>query len=173
MAAIFAFKCTCCGQIHEGSPSIAFKAPDHYARLTDEQKSSMGRLSDDFCVIKHNEGTDYFIRAVLEVPILAVEEPFLWGIWVSLSEKSFRRYWDTYEDPCEGDGFFGWVCNEISVYSYPSTRPADVVVQRGKQRPTVILHRRNSGDDPLVIDQVNGISIERAQRLAEQVHHGS
>jgi hypothetical protein len=173
MAAIFAFKCSCCGQVHEGSPSIAFKAPDQYAGLSEEQKATMGKLSDDFCVIGHEEGTDYFIRAVLEVPILGIEEPFLWGIWVSLSEKSFKRYWDTYDDPHEGDGFFGWVCNKISVYPHTSARPADVFVQCGNQRPKVVLHRGGTDDDPLVMDQANGISIERAQQLAETVHHGS
>jgi hypothetical protein len=173
MAAIFAFKCTCCGEVHEGSPSIAFKAPDHYACLSEEQKASMGKLSSDFCVITHSEGTDHFIRAVLEVPIHGAEEPFLWGVWVSLSEKSFKRYWDTYEDPQEGEGFFGWLCNEIPVYPYSASRPADVVVQGGKQRPKVFLHRGQPEDDLLVIDQVNGISMERAQQLAEKALHGA
>jgi hypothetical protein len=149
MAAIFAFKCTCCGEIHEGSPSIAFHAPDHYAGLSEEHKASMGKLSSDFCSITHGENTDYFIRAVLEVPIDGVEDPFLWGIWVSLSKKSFDRYWETYEDPEEGECFFGWVCNEISVYPYPATRAADVVLQTNNQRPKVVLHRNDQDDEEL------------------------
>ena len=171
MAAIFAFKCSCCGKIHEGSPSFGFKAPDHYAALSDEQKASRGELNDDFCTITHDEGTDYFVRAVLEVPIHGVEEPFLWGIWVSLSKKSFDRYCETYDDPVEGDGFFGWVCNDIALYPYPSLRRADVVVQLGKQRPKVFLHKGDAEDDQLVIDQVQGISVARAQELAEQALH--
>ena len=171
MAAIFAFKCTCCGEIHEGSPSIAFRAPDHYAGLSEEQKSSLGKLSSDFCVITHDEGTDYFVRAVLEVPIHGVEDPFLWGIWVSLSKKSFDRYSETYEDPVAGEGFFGWMCNEIPVYPYSASRAADVVVRAGKQRPKVVLHRGDPEDDQLVIDQVEGISVARAQELAERALH--
>ena len=133
MAAIFAFKCTCCGEIHEGSPSIAFLAPDHYAGLSEEQKASLGELSSDFCVITHDEGTDHFIRAVLEVPIHGVQDQFLWGVWVSLSKKSFDRYSETYEDAVAGEGFFGWVCNQIPIYPYSASRPADVVVQAGNQ----------------------------------------
>jgi len=171
MTAIFTFKCSRCGDIHEGSPSFAFRAPDHYAWLSDEQKASLGKLSDDFCTITHDEGTDYFVRAILEVPIHGVEEPFLWGVWVSLSKKSFDRDDETFDDPVEGEGFFGWVCNDIDVYPYPSTRPADVRVQLGNQRPKVILHKRDSEDDPLVIDQTRGISVARAQELAEQVLH--
>jgi len=45
MAAIFAFKCSCCGRIHEGSPSYGFKAPDHYACLSEEQKAKPGSIT--------------------------------------------------------------------------------------------------------------------------------
>ena len=171
MAAIFAFKCTCCGEIHEGSPSVAFRAPDQYASLSDEQKSTMGRLSSDLCTISHDEGTDYFIRAVLEVPIHGVEEPFLWGVWVSLSKESFDRYQETYDEPVEGDGFFGWLCNTLEAYSWKESRAADVYVQLGGQRPKVVLHRSDPDTDPLVIDQANGISVARAQQIAERSLH--
>jgi hypothetical protein len=50
MAAIFAFKCNCCGDIHEGSPSFAFRAPDHYAELSAEQQAK-NKLSDDLCMV--------------------------------------------------------------------------------------------------------------------------
>ena len=83
----------------------------------------MGKLSSDFCVITDTEGTDYFIRAVLEVPIHGAEKPFLWGVWVSLSQESFKRYWDTYDDPQVGEGFFGWLCNKIPVY--PICQPSN------------------------------------------------
>ena len=171
MAAIFAFKCSCCGEIHEGSPSIGYRMPDQYACLSEEQRAAMGRINSDFCTITHDEGTDYFIRAVLEVPIQGVEDPFLWGVWVSLSEKSFSRYVETYDDPVEGDGFFGWVCNTIPAYPFADSRPADVVVQFGGQRPKVILHQGDPENDPLVIDQVHGISVSRAQQIAEHAFH--
>ena len=173
MAAIFAFKCTCCGEVHEGSPSFAFRAPDQYASLSDEQKASMATLTEDFCTITHDEGTDRFVRAILEVPIHGVQEPFLWGVWVSLSEKSFNRYRETYDEPIAGECFFGWVCNEINLYPYEHSRPSDVRIQVGGNRPKVVLHRGDPEDDPLVIDQVNGISIARAQELAERAMHGA
>jgi hypothetical protein len=171
MAAIFAFKCTCCGEIHEGSPSFGFRFPDQYASLSDRQKFELGTLTDDFCTITHPEGTDRFIRAVLEVPIHGVEQPFLWGVWVSLSEKNFNRYKETYNEPLVGEGFFGWVCNRISLYPYEQPRPADVVVQGGRSRPLVVLHRGEPEDDQLVLDQQNGITVARAQELAELALH--
>jgi len=88
MGAIFAFKCRCCGEVHEGSPSLAFRAPDQYASLSEEQKRQVGTLTQDLCTITHEGGTDRFIRAVIEVPIHGVEEPFLWETIRSLSIKS-------------------------------------------------------------------------------------
>lgn len=171
MAAIFAFKCTCCGAIHEGSPSFGFRAPDHYAGLSDEQQAA-NKLSDDLCVIERDGSTDRFIRAVLEVPIHGISEPFLWGVWVSLSEKSFKRYVETFDEPVPGEGFFGWVCNDIALYPCERPRAADIVIQGGRNRPKVVLHKGDPEGDPLVIDQVHGISISRAQELAERAMHG-
>jgi hypothetical protein len=171
MADIFAFKCSCCGRIHEGSPSYAFKAPDQYACLSDEQKVSMGRIGSDLCTITDGEHTDYFVRAVLEVPIHGVTDPFTWGVWSSLSEKSFRRYVETYDTPVEGDGFFGWVCNRIPWYPEHGSLATDVVVQLNGQRPRLILHHGSSNDHPLIIDQREGITIAKAQEIAEYLTH--
>lgn len=171
MAAIFAFKCNSCEEVHEGSPSFSFRAPDQYSCLSDEQKAAMGKLSEDFCVITHEEGSDFFIRAILEIPIHGIEEPFLWGVWVSLSQKSFERYYESYDDPEEGEIFFGWLSNEIPIYPFAKARSADVVVQADGQRPMLILHPGDEEHDQLVIDQRQGIPVARAQQLAEQALH--
>jgi hypothetical protein len=171
MAAIFAFKCSCCGEIHEGSPSFGFLAPDQYASLTTEQKEGMGTLTEDLCTITHGQGIDYFIRAVLEVPIHGVEDPFLWGVWVSVSQRNYKRYTDAGSHFVEGEGFFGWVCNEIAVYPHDQPRPSDVFLQPEGNRPTVVLHRRDPEVDRLAMDQFHGIAISRAQELAERALH--
>lgn len=172
MAGIFAFQCSCCGELHEGSPSFGFNEPEQYSSLTQKQRAEMAELSDDLCVIKNGEQTDRFIRAILEIPIHGVQDPFLWGVWVSASEKSFNRYVETYDAPVEGDGFFGWVCNSIGLYPTSEARPADVYVQTDGTRPRVVLHTSDPELDQLVIDQRQGITIERAQQLAERALHG-
>lgn len=171
MAAIFAFNCSCCGALHEGSPSFAFAAPDPYSWLNEEQKQRMAQISDDLCIIQHEERTDYFVRAVLEVPIHGVSEPFTWGVWVSASKQSFERYVQTFESPVAGDGFFGWLCNHIDLYPTDQSRPSDVQIQSGGIRPKVVLHSSTDETDQLVIDQLSGISVERAQSLAERAMH--
>jgi len=172
MAGIFAFKCRCCGEVHEGSPSFAFTFPDHYARLSDEQKATMGHCTSDLCTIANDGHTDFFIRAVLEVPIHGVADPFMWGLWVSLSERSFQRYVDTYDTPVEGEGFFGWVCNTVPWYpKVEHLLAADVFVQAGGKRPLLRLHAKGDDEHPLVIDQQQGISIAKAQEIAESLTH--
>src|SRR5690348_16292323 len=89
MAGVFAYTCTCCGKRHEGSPSFGFDAPHQYASLSAEQKLAMGELSSDLCTITHNGEVDRFIRTVLEIPIVGAQDPFMWGVWVSLSDKSY------------------------------------------------------------------------------------
>ena len=171
MPAIFAFTCTCCGKVHEGSPSFAYDAPWQYSTLSDEQKKTIGKLSSDICTINHEEGTDHFVRTILEVPIHGVTEPFTWGVWVSLSEKSFTRYVETYDDPVEGEGFFGWLCNQLPYYPETNALAADVIVQVGGIRPTLRLHHGSEENHQLITDQRDGITVARAQEIAEYVAH--
>lgn len=61
----------------------------------------MGRVERRPLRHRPPEGTQYFLRAILEVPIHGVDQPFLWGLWVSASEASFHRYLDSYDRPPE------------------------------------------------------------------------
>lgn len=171
MAGIFAYRCGSCDEIHEGSPSFGFDEPDHYACLTDEQKAVNARITSDFCEITFEDRTDFFIRALLEVPIHGVSEPFLWGVWVSISQKSYERYVETYDAPVEGDGFFGWVCNSIPWYPETRNLASDIYVQTVGLRPLLRLHSGSTDDHPLILDQVNGITAAKAQQIAEFVLH--
>lgn len=171
MAGIFAYRCKCCGEVHEGSPSFGFPAPDHYSWLTDEQKAQFGYLDSDFCEVTIDNRTDFFIRTVLEIPIHEASEPFLWGVWVSVSSKSYQRYQETFGDSTPGDGFFGWLNNALPWYPEAGNLGADVYLQAGGDRPVIRLHLSGVDDHPLVLDQINGISVATAQEIAEFVMH--
>lgn len=171
MAGAFAYQCECCGEIHEGAPSFGFDAPDYYAHLTEEQKESYGWITDDLCKVTFEGHTDYFIRAILEVPIHGVTEPFLWGVWVSASQQSYDRYVETFDAPAAGDGFFGWVSNAIPWYPEAGNLAANVYVQPDGNRPIVRLHSGGEDDHPLIRDQEAGISMAKAQEVAEFVMH--
>jgi hypothetical protein len=115
--------------------------------------------------------TDYFIRAILEVPIHGVTEPFLWGVWVSASQRSYERYVETFDAPVTGDGFFGWVSNAIPWYPEAGNLAADVYLRPDGSRPLLRLHSDGADDHPLIRDQEAGISVAKAQEIAEFLLH--
>ncbi|MDD5274099.1 MAG: DUF2199 domain-containing protein [Methylovulum sp.] len=167
MAAIFSFKCSSCDNIHEGSPSFAFRAPDPYLQQTDKVREA-GELNDDFCRYKDDDGEHLFIRVCLEVPIHSISEPFLWGVWVSLSQPSFGRYVETYNAPETTDRYFGWFCNYLPYYENTYALKTYVHPRSGGLRPFIELE---PSQHPLAIDFHQGISIQKAQEIAESIMH--
>lgn len=167
MAAIFAFKCRKCSRIHEGSPSFAFDSPWQCAGLTEDRKAA-AELTADTCVIPHDQGADRFVRVTLEIPIHGVEDPFVWGVWVSLSEASFRRYLETAGDPDEGESWFGWFCNRLPGYEDTLNLKCRARPRKGGLRPRLELER--SGH--LLAEHLYaGLTVEQAQGIAERVMH--
>lgn len=169
MGAIFAFKCTACYKVHEGSPSFSYDAPVHYSELSDDEKAK-AQLDSDTCVITHDEGVDRFVRVVLEVPIAGVSQPFTWGVWVSLSQASFERYLGTWDDPDESDSYFGWLCNRLPFY--PDTNGLMTMVRPRKHglRPYLEL---KPDSHLLAMHQHEGISVQLAQEIAECAIHSN
>jgi hypothetical protein len=169
MAGIFAFKCSSCDAIHEGSPSFAFRAPDPWLGQPKEIQDR-GSLGTDHCRYQDSEGEHFFVRACLEVPIVGIEVPFLWGVWGSLSEKNYRSYFDKYDDPDPTDRYFSWFSNVLPYYQTTVALRAEMRPRKEGLRPLL-----NLGESvhPLAIDFHRGISIAKAQEIAEAALHPS
>jgi hypothetical protein len=167
MAAIFSFKCSCCGKVHEGSPSFGFRAPDPYLEQPKEVQEA-GSLGSDLCRYTDEDGEHFFIRVCLEVPIHGVSEPFMWGVWVSLSQKNFDRYVETYDHPDTSESYFGWLCNYFPYYKKTYALKTCVHPREAGERPFVVLEKT---DHPLSVDFHEGISVNRAQEIAETAMH--
>jgi len=167
MAGIFSFKCSCCGKIHEGSPSVAFRAPDPFLEQPKEVQEA-GSLGTDLCRYSDEDGEHFFIRSCLEVPIHGVSEPFLWGVWCSVSQKNFERYVATYESPDPNDSYFIFLCNYLPYYEKTYALRGHMHPRTGKDRPVVVLEKT---DHPLTIDFHEGISVQKAQEIAERATH--
>jgi hypothetical protein len=165
-AGTFSFLCSSCHEVHEGSPSVAYRFPDHYAQLTDEERKTIGKAQSDFCQV-HD---DYFIRTLLEIPIFGAHEPFVWGVWMSVSKENFFRYWDSFDDPTEVHTYSGRLCNQLP--GYPNTLQLKVVAttRLDGNRPDLTLEQ---GDHPLAIDFHSGMSKQRAQEIGEITLHAA
>jgi hypothetical protein len=155
--------CQCCGKQYDTLlTDYAFAAPSQWYSIPEEERDSRSRLSADVCVIDRQ---DFFIRACIEIPIIATDATFIWGVWVSVSRESFLRIdelWDATELDDEAPKF-GWLCNSISEYPETFALKTLVHLRTGNKRPAIELEPT---DHPLAVEQREGISITRVEEIA-------
>lgn len=165
MSADLGFTCSCCGQRHDELP-MAYHA-EAPAYWTPKPLSRKHRLTSDKCVIDDA----FFIRGLIEIPVVDSEDPFAWGVWVSLSKENFARadkLWRTAGRESEPP-YFGWLSTELGLYS-PSTinLKTHVHTRPVGQRPLIELEPT---DHPLAVEQRTGITLERVREIAEAILH--
>ncbi len=168
MTEIFSFKCSRCGNTHEGSPSFAFAAPTYVSQLHESQQKNIIEAGTDLFRVKDGEHVHNFVRVCLEVPIYGYSQPFIWGVWVSLSEKSLERYVSSWNDVDESDMYFGWFSSKLPYYDNTLSLPAKVRPRKNGIRPYLQLEQ--DGHE-LANDWCTGMSFEKAQRIAEICMH--
>jgi hypothetical protein len=156
------YVCSCCGKEHEEWPALTFKSPDSYSILSGKQRKEIAEIGSDFCVIKHAEQTDRFIRCTLTQKVNDHCEDLEYGLWVSLSEKSFQDYSDNYNNENHETTYFGWLCNDIPEYEFAESIPTNVITKTGDQRPEIVPHE--SCNHPFVFDYYNGITKDEAEK---------
>ena len=161
------FRCRCCAETHVGLPAWHFDAPAQASAVPTAECDRRINLTADRCVI---DGEWFFAKGLLEVRVLGMDEPFTWGVWLSLSRKSFDRYVETFDDRLreEGEEFFGWLCNDLPGYPPTLLLKAQLRIRRYPQRPSVELEPT---EHPLAVDQRDGITAASAVEMAERLLH--
>jgi len=155
--------CSTCDQIHVGVFDLGLARPDLWPISEGFSPNSAVEVSDnfcseDFCILG---GEHYFIRCLLELPIVgAGEQKFGYGVWSSLSEDNFRLYVDHFDD---GDlaslgPWFGWFSNRLNGYPDTTSLKCQIHPQGDHQRPSVELE---ANGHPLSDEQINGIGFDR------------
>src|SRR5258708_3097295 len=148
----FTFKCVTCGQVHVGLPDLAFDSPFHYYAMTETERRETAELTADTCVIAKE---DFFVRGLVEIPILGRSDQFAYGAWVSLSPDNFERFQVVEErDPSKEPPYFGWFCNKLPGYPDTLNLKTKVYLRPHPQRPRIELEPT---DHPLAVEQRNGI----------------
>ena len=164
------FTCRTCGTEHD-TDQISFGAdsPVQWTMISDEQCAA-SELGDEQCVIELDGERHYYLRACLDIPIRSTDRALTWGVWVSLSEKSFLEISDHWEDPLRTNlgPYFGWLCTKIP--EYPDTVFLKTMVHQRPvgERPFVELEPTNH---PLLVDQRDGIDRLRMQEIVDRVLH--
>jgi len=123
-------------------------------------------VNQDFCVV---EGRDRFIRCTLEIPIHDSSEGFLWGVWLSVSERNFEEYREHFKDDGYQARYVGWISNMLPCYPNTLEVIGAAVLQSGNQRPMIELEPT---DHPLFDDYRDGVSWEKAIDIVQVVMHG-
>lgn len=162
------FKCTECGQTHSNWPALGFKSPANYDFLSNQEKLELGKLDSDFCEIHYKEQIDRFIRVILTQKVNDTCENLEYGLWVSLSEKSYSDYKSNFDNENHETGYFGWLCSNIPEYGNTMSIPCDVITKSGNGRPEIFPHQ--DFDHPFVKDYYNGITkIEVEKRINDMI----
>jgi hypothetical protein len=95
-------------------------------------------------------------------------EDLEYGLWVSLSEKSFQDYSDNFKNENHETKYFGWLCSALPDYDFKESIPTTVFTRTGNHRPEIVPHQ--DFDHQFVKDYYNGITkIEPERRIKEML----
>ena len=159
--AIDAYKCGSCDQWHEGLPltwHVAEPAPLQ-AVPADEWEERV-TLSSDQCILEL-DGTHYFMRGLLRIPIHGRADELEHGVWMSLSEANFERageLWETEGRESEPP-YVGWLCTQVPGYEDSMYLKARMHTRPVGERP--LIEVLEPAEHPLVHDQRAGIDEAR------------
>lgn len=155
-----AYLCSCCGKEHQGLPHVAYQLPDLIAAMSGEERASRTKISEEYCIV---DDEHYFVKGVLELPILDDAEPWTLAVWVSHKKENFLKAVAFEGGPPPGP-FFGWLGNQIPAYDL-STLSLKTMAHYSDptQRPKIKVDEGHQ----LHLDQ-HGIKLERAWDLAHR-----
>lgn len=166
-------KCSSCEEWHKGPIlDLSYDHP-HYWFETDRDQSDRrisasgsqsapNFLNDDYCAIN---GSDFFVRGIIPLPIIGTLQQFCWGVWGSLSRDNFEKLveWeDGRGNQLDSQGMFSWLSNQIE--DYPDTLNLKMYahVQERGMRPIFELE---PADHPLSKEFQNGISPDQVKEI--------
>jgi hypothetical protein len=161
------FACSVCKQWHDGLPlDWAFDSPIYWEQLAEDERSK-SFLNFDFCEI---DDRDFFVRGIIAIPIVGTEELFMWGVWVSLSKRHFKRMIEVWNSPeiIGEPRYFGWLSNKIPIYPNTVNLKANVYSKDVKHRPFIELE---ASDHPLALEQRTGITYKRVEEISALMTH--
>jgi hypothetical protein len=146
--------CAQCGTFHDpGELEIGFSRPDVIADLDDAARAAMARDSDDLC----QHAGRYYVRGVLEVPVLGEDEAFGFGAWAELAKADFETLVRRWDDPDQGDQppFPARLANALQPFPEDVGVPVDVQLIDPDTRPLLKVH---AGPGDLARAVADGVS---------------
>jgi hypothetical protein len=148
-------------------PTFGADAPLSYYEVPEAEREARCPLGSDDCVI---DETDFFVRGCIEIPVHGESDPFVWGVWVSLSQANFEEWAKhfTVARRSHVGPFFGWLNAWLKPYPDTVALKTRVHLRDDGIRPCIELEPT---DHPLALEQRNGISAERVAELYAIMMH--
>lgn len=158
---MFRFKCTSCGEWHEGMPGFGSDAPLYYDSIPAAERDKRCTLTAETCVV---DNSYFFVHANLEIAVHEQGDPFIWGVWVSLSKPNFALFNAHLTEAKRSHigPFFGWLSAELPLYPSTKSLKTRIHLRDNGIRPFVELEPT---DHPLALEQRNGIGVERVAEI--------
>jgi hypothetical protein len=162
------FLCSGCNQWHDVLPlSFSVKVPLAATRVPSVMLEERVVITRDQCVIDGGviDSARYFLRGRIAVPIIGIEDPFIWGVWAEISPKNFMRTHDLWHQ--QGREFEppypGWLDTDLPLYGTTLNLEVDVQTQPVGRRPHFTIL---SEDHSLAREQRNGITLVQVEKIA-------
>lgn len=157
--------CPICNHAHDTWPTIAFLEPYALTEFSDTDRAEkVKEKNDDFCIIEYPDQTDRFIRAVLLQEVRNHCKVLDYGIWVTLSEKSFEDYNNHFFDEVYEAIYFGYLANHIPPHKDALHVHCNVIYTGDNRRPIVVPHKSQRESNSFVDAYYIGITIEDAEK---------
>lgn len=123
------WKCNSCEEWHTGPClDVTYDSPFYWSKeheeanrrealITDfsQERRSGTFLNEDYCAI---DDKDFFVRGIIQLPIIGTLESFRWGVWGSVSRENFGTLLRTHDDPKRDElpAMFSWLSTQIPQY---------------------------------------------------------
>lgn len=133
--------------------------PDPWLAIPPDERERRATLDSDLCSI---DDEHFFIRGLLEIPLLDAGETFGIGVWVSQKRENFLAYVEKFDDSAGIGPFFGWLSNRLPLYPDTTNLKTLAHFRDSRLRPSIELEPT---DHPLAVDQRSGISLAKAWEI--------
>jgi len=155
------FNCSVCGKEHDSLPrDMAYHRPADYFEVPPDERDKRvwfdAERNPDLCVI---DGSKFYLRGVLAVPIQGEIDEIRWGTWARVEEKDFRRFIDLWNETDVSDepNFCGHLSGGVRDFADSDGLKVIIKLQSNKQRPRFQVV---SETHPLAKAQRSGVTME-------------
>ncbi|MFY0698804.1 MAG: DUF2199 domain-containing protein [Balneola sp.] len=139
--------------------------PDYYFSVPPENRAERIELKESICVVDKKH---FFHRGRLTIPIVDYKEDLIFNVWTSISEDNFGLRMDLWEDPkrTEQEPYFGWLQTQVPTYGDTLNKKTIAFENEVGFIPTVQMIEESC---KLTSDQENGISLDEAKKIVNQI----